>query len=590
MLLERYLDELAAETMQRALDLPEPPPAILRATTDKKFGDYQVNGAMGLAKRLKKQPRELAAPIAAALMETDAIAKAEVAGPGFVNLTLDDDWIAQKLTDALAGERLGVDEARQPHTVVVDFSSPNIAKQMHVGHLRSTILGHALVQLLRFIGHTVIGDNHLGDWGTQYGLLIVGMRRYGDEEALAQDAIVELERVYKLASAQAKEDEEFAAEARAELAKLQAGDEENRQMWARFVSTTRNTLDKAYERLGVSFDAWLGESAYNEQLPGVVELLMERGIAREDEGAVCVFFNELGGKDIDGALPNALDKKLRKQKAPFIVRKKDGAFLYSTSDIATIHYRRDEFKAQRAVYVVDSRQSHHFKQLFAVARLLGITMQLDHVGFGTILGEDGTPIKTRDGKAITLAALLDEAEQRTESLIKEKSAEGVLRIGDERLEEARRIIGIGAVKYGDLMQNRLTDYKFDWEKMIALSGNASPYLQYNYARTRSVFREGEVDWDGYRATIVTEQPAERALARLLLRFGDTVHRAADTYQPHLLCEHLYALAREFSRFWRDCPVLKSEGATRASRLGLVALCGRQLELGLRLLGIGVLEA
>ncbi len=589
MLLERYLEQLAAETMQRALGLDTLPQALLRATADAKFGDYQVNGAMALAKRLQRDPRALAAPIAEALAQQDAIKTAQVAGPGFVNLTLDDEWIAARLTDALADERLGVDEVAQPQTVVVDFSSPNIAKQMHVGHLRSTILGHALIQLSRFVGHHVIGDNHIGDWGTQYGLLLVGMRRWGNEDALNNDAIVELERVYKLASAAAKESQTFADEARAELAKLQAGDEENLRLWKRFVQTTRATLEQIYARLGVTFDTWLGESAYHEALPGVVETLLQRGIAREDNGAVCVFFNEINEADIAGALPHSIPKKLRKRKEPLIVRKKDGAFLYSTTDLATAYHRRDAFGAQRSAYVVDSRQSLHFEQVFAVARLLGIDTQLDHVGFGTILGDDGTPIKTRDGKAITLKALLDEAEQRTEQLINEKSKEGVLRIGPDQLNEARRVIGLGAVKYGDLMQNRLTDYKFDWEKMIALSGNAAPYLQYNYARTRSVFREGNIAWDGYHAALCTEHPAERALARVLLRFGDTVHRAAHSYQPHLVCEYLYTLARQFSRFWRDCPVLNSQAETRASRLALVALCGRQLQLGLKLLGIGVLD-
>ncbi|HJL20927.1 MAG TPA: arginine--tRNA ligase, partial [Polyangiaceae bacterium LLY-WYZ-15_(1-7)] len=352
MLLERYLDDLAAATMQEALGLEERPRALLRTTQDPKFGDYQINGAMALAKRLKKAPRDLAGPIAEAMAKHEAIAKADVAGPGFVNLTLDAGWLGRQLAAALGDARLGVDAVEAPEKIVVDFSSPNIAKQMHVGHLRSTIIGWSLVQLYRAVGHEVIGDNHLGDWGTQFGLLIVGMREFGDEGALEKDAIAELERVYKLASKKAKEDEAFAESARAELAKLQGGDPENTALWERFVATTRQTLEAIYARLGVRFDEWLGESAYDAMLPGVVETLLEKGIAREDQGAICVFFHDMDPGAIEGAVEGyALPKRLRKQKQPFIVRKKDGAFLYSTTDISTVLHRKEEMGADQSVYV-----------------------------------------------------------------------------------------------------------------------------------------------------------------------------------------------------------------------------------------------
>jgi len=571
MRIEQWLDGVARAAIAEALGEEAPP--VVRPTQDPKHGDYQLNGALPLAKRQKKNPRELATPIAEALLKHEAIASAEVAGPGFVNLRLDDGWLAQKLQVMLADhERDGVPAVEKAETIVVDFSSPNIAKQMHVGHIRSTIIGAALTALLRFVGHEVIGDNHIGDWGTQYGLLIVGMRTFGDEAALKATPIEELERVYKLASAKAKEDEAFAADARAELAKLQAGDADNRAVWETMVAATRKSLDVIYARLGITFDTWLGESAYEEALPGVVERLLEEKIAREDQGAICVFFNELDAVE---------DKKLKKQEHPFIVRKKDGAFLYSTSDVATVMHRIDAFSADRAVYVVDARQGHHFKQLFEVCRLLGLDIELEHVGFGVITGKGGKPIKTRDGGTVTLAKLLDEAEERAAALMKEET-----KLEDELIEALTPVVGIGAVKYADLSQNRTSNYQFDWDKMISLKGNCSPYLQYAHARCRSILRKaGHDDAATVTGTIAIAEPAERSLALSLLRFGQVVHAATESYHPHLVCDHVYGLARELSSFWENCPVLKSEGAVRERRLALVALTARQIARGLGLLGI-----
>lgn len=582
MRVERHLDELASKVIREALDLDEDAAALLRPTNDPQFGDYQVNAAMGLAKKLKRPPRELAGPIAEALAAHDAIASAEVAGPGFVNLRLSDDWIAARLTEALRDdERDGVAKVEAPERIVVDFSSPNIAKQMHVGHLRSTILGDALVRLLRFVGHDVIGDNHLGDWGTQFGLLLVGMRRWGAAEALDADPIGELERVYKLASALAAEDEAFADAARAELAKLQAGDPDNRAQWQRFVNATRTSLDRVYDRLGVTFDEWLGESAYQDALDGVVTMLLERGLAREDQGAICVFFGEL----------DQAPKSLRKQKEPFIVRKKDGAFLYSTTDIATVLDRRDRLGADRAVYVVDDRQRQHFQQLFGVMEMLGVSMRLDHVGFGKILGTDGKPLRTRDasGNTISLMSLLDEAVERVTRRMDEMGDR--LRVGDDERAAVAEAIGVAAVKYADLKQNRLTDYQFDWDKMISFEGDAAPYLQYAHARTRSIFREGDVDAVAVarEGTIALGAPAEAALGRILLSFPDLVHKAAEGYQPHLICDHAYRLARAYSAFFRDCPVLRAEEPVRGHRLALNALAARQLHRSLTLLGIDPVE-
>jgi arginyl-tRNA synthetase len=584
MLLERYLESVGSEAIRKALGLDGMRPAMVRPTQDAKFGDFQINGAMPLGKELNRPPRELAQPIAEVLATVDAIEKAEVAGPGFVNIHLRSDWIASRLTDALRdAARDGVPAVEDASRVIVDFSSPNIAKQMHVGHLRSTIIGDAIARILSFMGHDVVRDNHLGDWGTQFGLLIVGMREWGDERALQSEPIAELERVYKLASERAGEDDAFAERARAELAKLQNGDEDNRQLWEHFVEVSRRSLEAVYAELDVSFDVWLGESAYHDALPGVVDSLLQRGIAREDDGAVCVFWDELEDA------PQAL----RKQKTPFIVRKKDGAFLYSTTDIATVQYRENHFHADRAIYVVDNRQGLHFQQLFAVMKLLGAELELEHVGFGTVLGNDGKPLRTRDasGHVITLVSLLEESKQRARERIAEGIADGRLRVQPEEMEEVSRVVGIGAVKYADLRQNRLSDYQFDWDKMISFQGNAGPYLQYAYARCASIFAKGDVDMESIaaRARILLHAPAELTLGKHLLRFADVVYQAGATSQPHLVCEHVYELARAFNGFYADCPVLDSEGSTRESRLGLTALTARQLRRGLGLVGIGVVD-
>ena len=584
MLLERYLEEIGSAAIQKALELDAPRPALVRPTTDPKFGDFQINGAMKLGKELGKPPRELAQPIADALADIDAIETAEVAGPGFVNIHLSDAWIASKLSEALHDfDRDGVPAVDEAETIIVDFSSPNIAKQMHVGHLRSTIIGDAIARILSFVGHEVIRDNHIGDWGTQFGLLIVGMREWGNEDALQADPIAELERVYKLASERAGNEDAFADQARAELAKLQSGDAENRKLWEHFVEVSRTALDAVYDELGVSFDTWLGESAYHDALPGVVDDLLDKGIAREDDGAVCIFWNEV---------PDT-PKALRKQKTPFIVRKKDGAFLYSTTDIATVLYRKDHFAADRALYVVDNRQGLHFQQLFAAMKLLGVDMALEHIGFGTVLGRDGKPLRTRDasGHVITLASLLEEAKQRARARIDEGIAEGRLRVRPEEMDDVSRVVGIGAVKYADLRQNRLSDYQFDWDKMISFQGNAGPYLQYAYARCASIFAKGGLDMDevAENATVSLDAASEKTLGKHLLRFADVVHQAGATSQPHLICEHVYELARAFNGFYAECPVLDAEGATRDSRLGLTAMTARQIRRGLGLVGIGVVD-
>ena len=475
MRVEPYLRRLAAEAIRNRLDLEADP--ALRPAKEAAHGDYQINGLLPLAKKLRKPPRQLAAPVAEALAAHPVFERVEVAGPGFINLRLDIGWVSGQLrAQAADAKRNGVPPVQRPERIVIDFSSPNIAKRMHVGHIRSTIIGDALVRLLRFAGHEVIGDNHLGDWGTQFGMLIAGMERFGDPGALRDRGIEELERVYLLASEAVKSDPAFADRARVELAKLHSGDPDNLAAWNRFVQATRAELDRVYERMQIRFDQWLGESAYQEMLPEVVDLLLERGIAREDQGAICVFFDDL--------------PELGGSRTPFIVRKKDGAFLYATTDIATVLYRRDRLQAERAIYVVDQRQSLHFKQLFEVMLRLGAKMRLQHIGFGTVLGRDGRPLKTREGDAVRLDSLLDEAEKRAAELMQKEQG---LNLDADQIAELSPLVGIGAIKYADLKQNRLSDYQFAWEKMLSFKGNSGPYLQYAHARIQSIFRKAGIE-------------------------------------------------------------------------------------------------
>lgn len=546
------------------------------------ISDFQSNVAFRLAKQAKMPPIKVAERIVAELAGDLMIRDARVDGAGFVNFRLSDDFLAAYLAEIAADPHFGTAQAHEARTFVIDYGGPNVAKSMHVGHLRSTIIGDALVRILRFLGHEVIADNHLGDWGTQFGLLIVGMREFGDAEALAREPIVELERIYKQASERAKDDPAFAAEARVELAKLQAGDAENTALWQRFVEVTRGELDQIYDRLEVRFDTWHGESFYHAMLPGVIELLTERGLVREDQGAQCVFFAELEGAPED----------LKRQKEPLIVQKQDGAYLYSTTDLATLRYRHDELRAKRAIYVVDMRQALHFKQVFAVAKLAGWgDMRTEHLGFGSVLGKDGRPLKTRDaqGRGVTLASLLDEAEERAIARLREAQADGKLEVHEEELVGLARIIGIGAVKYADLHQNRASDYQFDFDKMITFHGNAAPYLQYAYARVRSIFRKGQIDPALALGEVALAVREEQALGRVLVRFGEVVHQAAEGGLPHLITDHLYELAKAYSAFFEACPVLKAEAATQVSRLTLCALTARQLQRGLGLLGIQVVE-
>ncbi len=559
--------------------------AVLVRPCEPKFGDYQSNALMSLAKVRKMNPRQLATDTLAKLDVSELCAKVEIAGAGFLNFRLKNSVLAQTLEAAARREHLFFDQAAQPKTVVIDFSSPNVAKPMHVGHIRSTGIGDALQRTLRLLGHTVISDNHIGDWGTQFGKLLLGWKQSLDRAAIERDAIAELERLYKLINAECDANPARLEEAKAELVKLQAGDAENISIWKEMIRLSQIQFDTIYSRLGVKFDFALGESFYNPWLGDVVSDLMQRGIARESEGAVGVFS--------DGSLLPKEDPFLVNRDGewiadPALVRKSDGGFNYTTTDLATIDYRLKTWSPDEIVYVVDDRQGPHFKKLFLIfARWQSAAankVKLVHVGFGKIMGDDGKPFKTRSGDTVKLGDLLDEAEERAYKIVSEKSAE----LPESQRKEIARVIGLGAVKYADLLPNRQSDYIFSWDKMLALQGNTAPYLVYAYARIKSIFRKAE---SGKRkAEIALAAPEELTLAKHLLNFGITLEAVADELRPNYLCNYLFELAGKFTSFYENCPVLKADdAATRDSRLALCDLTARVLKQGLETLGIETVE-
>jgi arginyl-tRNA synthetase len=541
--------------------------AAVRPSGDAKHGDYQANGCMALAKLQKKNPRALAEEVARAVNLSPLAGPPEVAGPGFLNVRLRGDWLSQTLGSLLVDDQLGISVPQHPQRVVIDFSSPNVAKPMHVGHIRSTVIGESLARIFTALGHKVVKDNHLGDWGSQFGMILWGWKHHRDEQAFTDDPVAELARLYR--SVQAG-DTLVEQAARAETAKLHAGDTENRELWAGFMPHCLAALHSVYDRLGVTFDVELGESFYDPMLESVVADLESKGFAVPSEGATVVF--------TDAA------------KAPFIVRKSDGAFNYATTDLATIRYRVETWDPDLILYVVDHRQGDHFKQLFAVARRWGYDRAaLEHVAFGTILGSDRRPFKTREGDVIGLESLLDEGVAEARKVIDENSPD----LDEAQRKRVAEVVGLGAIKYADLSQNRLSDYVFEWKKMLAMNGNTGAYLQYAYARIQSIFRKGEVTPQEIRArqpAIVVTHPAERALGVRLLKLPETLVLAADEKKPNILADYLFDLANTFSTFFEECPVLKADSADRReSRLALGDLTARTLKKGLELLGIDVVE-
>ncbi len=560
---------------------------LVRPCPDARHGDYQSNALIPLAKQRKLNPRQLAEQVKAALDVTELCDAVDIAGPGFLNFRIRPAALAAVLQTAARGEHLFFAKAAQPRTVVIDFSSPNVAKPMHVGHIRSTGIGDALQRVFRLLGHRVITDNHIGDWGTQFGKLLLGWKQILDRDALAKDAIAELERLYKVINAECDATPARLEEAKQELVKLQAGDAENTAVWQEMIRVSQAQFDTIYGRLGVKFDHALGESFYNPQLGPVVDDLLARGLARESEGAVGVFS--------DGSMPPKQDPFLVNRDGewvpdPALVRKSDGGFNYMTTDLATVDYRLKTWSPTEIVYVVDDRQAPHFRKLFLTfARWQpesAAKVKLVHVGFGKILGEDGKPFKTRSGDTVKLGDLLDEAEERALKVVTEKNPD----LPEAQKKEIARIVGLGAVKYADLLPNRQSDYQFSWDKMLALQGNTAPYLLYAYTRVRSIFRKGGAD----SATLTTQLPAlnapdEIALAKQLMNFGMVLEAVAEEYRPNFLCNYLYDLAGLFARFYESCPVLKAEGAERATRLLLCDLTGRVLKQGLEALGIETTE-
>ena len=607
-------------------------PVVLQPTKNAEHGDFQINGVMGAAKKAKQNPRELAQKVAEALAGNAVIESAEVAGPGFINLRLRPEFLAQNIHAALSDTRFGIAETDKPQTVVIDYSSPNLAKEMHVGHLRSSIIGDSISRVLEFMGNTVIRQNHVGDWGTQFGMLVAYLVEQQKDNAAFE--LADLEQFYRAAKVRFDEDPAFADTAREYVVKLQGGDETVLALWKQFVDISLSHAQAVYDSLGLKLrpEDVAGESKYNDDLQPVVDDLVQKGLAVEDDGAKVVFLDEFKNKE--------------GEPAAFIVQKQGGGFLYASTDLACLRYRIGRLKADRLLYVVDHRQALHFEQLFTTSRKAGYlpeNVKAEFIGFGTMMGKDGKPFKTRSGDTVKLVDLLDEAIKKAAIVIKEKSHLAQLlekiqnafhvdvQLGDLKIKlntdeliitlndnysaaiplskqftikdannvteykdvafdnifENSKKIGIGAVKYADLSKNRTSDYVFDWDAMLSFEGNTAPYLQYAYTRVQSVFRKAG-EWDATAPTVLTE-PLEKQLAAELLKFEDVLQSVADTAYPHYLAAYLYQTATLFSRFYEACPILKAEGATRNSRLQLAKLTGDTLKQGLDLLGIDVLD-
>ncbi|EHW9404491.1 TPA: arginine--tRNA ligase [Salmonella enterica subsp. arizonae] len=548
----------------------------VRQSAKIQFGDYQANGMMAVAKKLGMAPRQLAEQVLTHLDLSGIASKVEIAGPGFINIFLDPAFLAEQVQQALASERLGVSQpARQ--TIVVDYSAPNVAKEMHVGHLRSTIIGDAAVRTLEFLGHHVIRANHVGDWGTQFGMLIAWLEKQQQENA-GEMALADLEGFYRDAKKHYDEDEGFAERARNYVVKLQSGDAYFREMWRKLVDITMTQNQITYDRLNVTLtrDDVMGESLYNPMLPGIVADLKAKGLAVESEGATVVFLDEFKNKEGD---PMGV-----------IIQKKDGGYLYTTTDIACAKYRYETLHADRVLYYIDSRQHQHLMQAWTIVRKAGYvpdSVPLEHHMFGMMLGKDGKPFKTRAGGTVKLADLLDEALERARRLVAEKNPD----MPADELEKLANAVGIGAVKYADLSKNRTTDYIFDWDNMLAFEGNTAPYMQYAYTRVLSVFRKADIDEQALaRAPVIISEDREAQLAARLLQFEETLTVVAREGTPHVMCAYLYDVAGLFSGFYEHCPILSAENdAVRNSRLKLAQLTAKTLKLGLDTLGIETVE-
>jgi arginyl-tRNA synthetase len=556
-----------------------PPSREVTPATDARFGDYQTNAALILAKQRGENPRVLAQRILDLWGPCDLCEPPQIAGAGFINFTLRREALEAKTAELLKDERLGVARAATPKRILIDFGSPNVAKPMHIGHIRSTVLGDSLARIAQFLGHDVIRDNHIGDWGTQFGMVIWGWKHLLDRAALTSDPIAELVRIYKETNDRLTADPAIRIACREELVKLQAGEPENFAIWQECVGLSMQEFERAYAVLGIQYDIQRGESFYNDRLPGIVDRLCQEGLAELSEGAICVFFRDI---------PDLADK-------PCIVRKRDGGYNYATTDVATVDYRIDNLKRDTIWIVTGAPQQLHFRQIFEIARREGRMADFRHITHGSILGDDRKLMKTRSGENVALKDVLDEAVVRARKIIEEKNPE----LNEAQKAEVARVIGIGAVKYADLSQYRMTDYIFSWDRMLSLHGNTAPYLQNAYVRIQSIFRKDvatslrDASETGHRPVATTAialfDPAELALAKRLCQFAEVVPTILNDFRPNILANYLFELANAFHAFYEACPVLKSEEPMRSSRLTLCKLTARVLQRGLDLLGIEVPE-
>ncbi|WPC74900.1 arginine--tRNA ligase [Vibrio porteresiae] len=572
--IQALINDKVSQALEAA-GAPAGSPAAVRQSAKPQFGDYQANGVMGVAKQLGTNPREFAQKVLDVLDLEGIASKTEIAGPGFINIFLSDEFLAKSAESALADARLGVaKEAAQ--TIVADYSAPNVAKEMHVGHLRSTIIGDAVVRTLEFLGHKVIRANHIGDWGTQFGMLIANLERVQQENGEISMELSDLEAFYRESKKLYDEDEVFAEKARNYVVKLQGGDEYCRDMWTKLVDITMEQNQRNYDRLNVSLTRKdvMGESMYNDMLPGIVADLKAQGLAKEDDGAQVVYLDEYQNKDGD---PMGV-----------IVQKRDGGYLYTTTDIACAKYRYETLGADRVLYFIDSRQHQHLMQAWTIVRKAGYipeSVSLEHHAFGMMLGKDGRPFKTRAGGTVRLAALLDEAEERAAALIEAKNPE----LSAEEKNNIATTVAMAAVKYADLSKHRTTDYVFDWDNMLAFEGNTAPYMQYAYTRVASIFSKAGISMDELSGSIQVSEEKEKALVAKLMQFEEAVQSVAREGQPHILCGYLFELAGQFSGFYEACPILNAEEDVKNSRLKLAALTAKTIKQGLSLLGINTLE-
>ena len=550
--------------------------ALIKQSAKVQFGDYQANGIMATAKKLGMPPRALAEKVLQHLDIDDIADKVEIAGPGFINIFLKNSWIAEQNEIALNSDKLNITLPAKPQTIVVDYSAPNVAKEMHVGHLRSTIIGDASVRVLSFLGHNVIRANHVGDWGTQFGMLIAYLEKMQNEHANDME-LSDLESFYRAAKKHYDEDEVFAEKARNYVVKLQGGDEYCRDMWRKLVDITMTQNIATYKRLNVTLtvEDTMGESIYNSMLPGIVADLKQKKLAVESEGAIVVFLDEYKNKE--------------GEPMGVIIQKRDGGYLYATTDIACAKYRYETLHADRILYYTDSRQHQHLEQVWTIvhkAKYVPESLQLEHHMFGMMLGKDGKPFKTRSGDTVKLNDLLDEACERASSLIRSKNPD----LSEAELAQIVDAVAIGAVKYADLSKNRTTDYVFDWDNMLSFEGNTAPYLQYAYTRVLSVFRKSDISEDSLTGDISLDSDKERALATRLIQFDETITSVANEGTPHVLCAYLYEIATLFSSFYENCPILTAENENlKQSRLKLASLTAKTLKVGLDMLGIKTVD-